>query len=408
MTDYCSRELGARLLAALADMPVVVLTGMRQVGKSTLLQVQPELRGRGYLTLDEFAHLEEARRNPETFLRGETVTIDEVQRCPELLSTIKLMVDRDRRPGRFLLSGSANILLLKNITESLAGRAVYLTLHPFNRREICRTTGSEPFLIRFMQSPEIALDAATARPVEPSEAVLGGMPVVCLQEVRDPSLWFKGFEQTYLERDLRELSQVADLISFRHLLHLAALRTGQVLKTSELARDAKLNTPTASRYLSLLEVSFVLQRLLPYLGKPSSRLIKSPKLYLTDSGLACYLMGLSDAHSVSNEALWGAVFENYVAQNLFSLLEAHSPLSNIFFWNVQGRHEVDFIIETRGTTIAIEVKAASRWGDKDLSHLLTFLTSNPNCRAAVLAHNGTKAVRIGEHLWALPLGLLLS
>lgn len=408
MTDaYRKRDITPNLLNALDNMPVVVLTGMRQVGKSTLLQRQPQLARRRYVTLDDFAHLEAARRNPEAFLAGEgPVTVDEAQKCPELLPVIKRMVDRDRRPGRFLLSGSANFALLKDITETLAGRAVYLTLHPFSRRETRGKVADEPFLVRFFRTLEAPSDPVD--PIQPAEVMQGGMPSVCLGEVRDPRLWFRGYEQTYLERDVRELSQVADLIAFRHLLVLTALRTGQVLKLSELARDARLNAVTASRYLGLMEASFVIHRLGPHLANRASRLIKSPKLYMTDSGLACHLAGVASLDVTAAEPLRGALFETYVAQNLSAILEARWPEARLSFWNVQGRHEVDFVIEAGRETLAVEVKAASRWDDRALSGLRAFLSRTPGCRAAILAHNGTEAVRLDDRLWAVPLGLLLS
>lgn len=416
MTDavFRAREITPALLHALAHMPVVVLTGMRQVGKSTLLQHQPELARRRYVSLDDFAHLEAARRDPEAFLAGdEPVTVDEAQKCPELLPVIKRLVDQQRVPGRFLLSGSANFALLKEITESLAGRAVYLTLHPFTRRELAGRLEEEPFLVRFFRAaaPEVLLAAApqgAPAPVAPEEVLRGGMPPVCLSAAGDPGLWFRGYEQTYLERDVRALSQVADLIAFRRLLVLTALRTGQVLKVSELARDARLAAATAGRYLGVLEASFVVRRLAPYLANRASRLIKSPKLYLSDAGLAAHLAGVTALDPGVDEPLRGALLETYVAQNLAGILEARWPEARLSFWHVQGRHEVDFVIEAGRATLAIEVKAGSRWQERDLAGLRAFLAATPGCRAAILAHQGTAAARLGERLWALPLSLLLS
>jgi len=192
------------------------------------------------------------------------------------------------------------------------------------------------------------------------------MPSVCLGEVKNRSLWFKGFEQTYLERDVRELSQVGNIISFRNLLHLAALRTGQFLSPSQLGRDAKLNAVTTSRYLSLLEASFIIQRISPYLKNRAGRLIKSPKLYISDSGLACYLSGIDSAES---ELVKGAMFETYVAQNLSGIIDMRWPEVNLYFWHVQGRYEVDFVIEAGNRCLAIEVKSAARWVPLGLSPL---------------------------------------
>ncbi|MSP62580.1 MAG: ATP-binding protein [Myxococcales bacterium] len=407
-TPYLHRELTSSIEAALESMPVVVVTGMRQVGKTTLLVRDPVLGKRRYRTLDDFPMLEAARRDPEAFLDGdEPLTIDEAQKCPELLTAIKRRVDRDRRPGRFLLSGSANFALLRGISESLAGRAVYLVLAPLTRRELARTLDQVPFLIRFAR--ELALQrAAPTRPVPVDEILRGGMPAVRIDGVRDPSLWFRGYEQTYLERDLRALAQVGDLVAFRRVLVLAALRTAQVLPVSGLARDAQLSVITAGRYLGLLETSYVIRRIPPFLGNRASRLIKSPKIYLTDSGLAAHLAGVTDLSVTAEEPLRGPLFETWVLQQLAGLLESHWAAARLGFWHVQGRHEVDFVIEAGRDTIAIEVKAAGRWTERDLVGLRAFLAATPRCRAAILAYNGSDAVSLGNKLWAIPLDLLLS
>ncbi len=411
MTPYKQREITGALAKALATMPVVVLSGMRQTGKSTLLQQDPILRGRRYVSLDDFAVLEAARNRPEELLGDGNVTVDECQKCPELLTVIKRLVDQDRRPGRFLLSGSANLLLMKRVAESLAGRAVYLALLPFSRREIEGILTVEPFLVRCLRAGEATMKPHQEREsprLHNPEILAGGMPSVCLAPDRDSSFWFLGYEQTYLDRDLRELSQIADLVSFRTVLHLAALRSGQVLNISEVARDAKLTTATTTRYLNLLELSFVMAKLPPYLRNPSSRLIKSPKLFITDSGLAAHLAGVKTLTAESDEPMRGALFETYVAQNLAGVLHAHLPDARLCYWSVQGRHEVDFVVEVGRQAIAIEVKSASRWRPGDLTGLKAFLHVHPECAMGFLAYNGTQTVKVDDRCWAIPLHLLLS
>jgi predicted AAA+ superfamily ATPase len=428
------------VLQALRQMPVVAITGMRQTGKTTLLKEEPGLRGRRYVTFDDFAQLEAAKANPEALLSGEEpLTLDEAQKCPEIFTALKREVDRKRRPGRFLLSGSANLLLLKNLSETLAGRAVYLNLHPFHRREILGQTGHPPFLPNFFKAvapgaagkagfsgeqpfaggailgpskgregpPRLRLDTPPA-PISPAELLKGGMPSVCLDEVEDPSLWFRSFEQTYLERDLRSLAQVADLMAFRRVMQRAALRTGQILKQSGLARDAGLNSVTTARYLDLLETSFVIARLPAYLKNRTSRLIKSPKLLFTDVGIAAYLAGVKDLALSSDEPLRGYLLETYVAQNLAGILAAHWPAARLHYWHVQGRFEVDFVIEDGRDSLALEIKAATRWNEDDLAPLETFLAATQRCRAGILVHNGRDAVHLRDRLWALPMGLVLS
>ena len=408
MTDCHPRDITDAVSIALENMPVVVVTGMRQTGKTTFLCSQPEFGNRNYVSFDDFAQLESAKSDPDGFIRGDQpLTIDEAHKCPEIFGAIKRAVDKRRIPGQFLLSGSANFSVLKNITESLAGRSIYLAIHPFNRREVHRQTTSEPFIKNFFENLKIGRKA-TGKPIRPEEVARGSMPTVCLRQVKDPVIWFRGYEQTYLERDVRDLSRIGDLLALRTLLRLTSLRTGQLLSPSQLGRDAKLSAATTSRYLSLFEASFLITRIQPYLGNKSSRLIKSPKLYLSDSGLASYLAGLELSASIRTDPLYGAILETYVAQNLLSILSAKWQNASLYFWTVQGRHEVDFVIEVGRSCIALEIKSAARWQEKDLAGLRAFLTTTPHCKAAILCHNGENAVRLGQKLWSLPISLVLS
>ena len=405
---YRPRELANRVLAALESQPVVVVTGLRQAGKTTFLQNETAFSGRRYLTLDDFATQEAAEREPEALLAGDDpITIDEIQRSPKLLLAIKRAVDRRRRPGRFLLSGSANLALLRGVSESLAGRATYFTLHPLTRREIHQRTAEMPFLVRFLAAPALS-PSAGGHALAEEEILDGGMPPVVLGIPGSRDIWHLGYEQTYLQRDLRELAQLLDLISFRNLMRLAALRSGRLLNQSELGRDARLSASTTGRYLGLLETSFLVQRVPPYLRSRASRLIKTPKLYFTDSGIAAHLASVEEISPTSDEPLRGALFETYVLQNLSSLLGAHLPKAELAYWSVQGRSEVDFVVSSGRGAVAIEVKAASRFGDRDLAGLKAFAASTPGVRAGVLAYNGEEARVIGENLYAIPLGLLLS
>jgi uncharacterized protein len=408
MTGYREREISSLVGQALSTLPVVVVTGLRQAGKTTLLRGDASLRQRRYLTLDDFATLEAARQDPEGLLAGdEPLTIDEVQRSPDLLLAVKRAVDQRRAPGRFLLSGSANLALLGGVSESLAGRALYLTLHPFTRRERLGRIEEPPFLVRFLEAPGLP-PRREVEAVAADEILDGGLPPVALGNAASRDLWFLGYEQTYLERDVRALSQVHDLVAFRNVLHLAALRSARLLNQSELARDARLPAATVARYLGLLETSFVLSRLTPFLASRAARLIKSPKILVSDSGLAAHLTGVTDLGLPAEEPMRGALFETYVWQNLAALLGSHLPKARLDFWSVQGRSEVDFVVSSGRTSIGIEVKASSRFSEKDLAGLKAFLGSTPGARAGVLAYNGTEALSVGKDLYAIPLGLLLS
>ncbi len=409
MTGFLQREITPLIQRALRSLPVVVVTGLRQAGKTTLLATDPAFQGRRFRSLDDLATLDAARRDPEALVAGdEPLTLDEVQRSPDLLLAIKREVDRRRVPGRFLLSGSANLALLGGVAESLAGRALYLTLHPFTRRERLGRIGESPFLVRFLAEPGLPAPAATAGALSPDEILDGGLPPVALDETVDRSLWFLGYEQTYLERDLRELSQVADLLAFRNLLRLAALRTGNILNQSELGRDARLPASTVSRYLGLLEASFVFTRLAPHLRSRTARLLKSPKLFVTDAGLAAHLAGVTELAPDAGEPMRGALLETYVFQNLAAILGAHLPQAELAFWSVQGRHEVDFVVSSGRRAVGIEVKAGSRFGDRDLAGLKAWMSATPGASTGILAYNGTEALPLGGELYAIPLAQLLS
>lgn len=406
MTEYRTREITPRLQRALRSLPVVVLSGLRQAGKSTLLQREPGIAaGHAYRTLDDFGTLASARSNPEALL-AQPVILDEVQRCPDLLVAIKRAIDSNREKGRFILSGSANLALMASVSESLAGRAGYFTLHPMTRREIRRETEATPFIVQLLANPNMALQ--DAEPIRDIDVLKGGLPPVCVDPELHAADWLRAYIQTYVERDVRQLSQIADLVAFQTLAQRAALRTGQVLSIASVARDARLTAVTAGRYLDLLETSFLIRRLPPFLRNRGSRLIKSPKLHFTDSGLAARMAGIDSIEPGRDDRMRGPLYESHVVQNISAILEAHLPDARLGFWHEQGRHEVDLVVEDGRRTVAIEIKAATRWTGADLAGLRAFLDRTPGCVAAILAHNGSQAIRLGDRLLAVPIGRLLA
>lgn len=274
-------------------MPAVVLMGARQTGKSTVAAERVD-GTRRYATLDDLDVLDAARRDPEVLVGGPTpVTLDEVQREPGILAAVKRAIDRNRRPGRFLLTGSANLLLMKQVAESLAGRASYLTLWPMTRREQ-RGEGRAGRWDELLAAPdEDWRDVLAAADAEPEDwralARRGGFPTpaVHLNADRDRAIWFDGYVRTYLERDLQDLASISALPDFRRLMRAACLRLGQLVNQTELGRDTALPQATVHRWLNLLETSYLLVRLPAYAVNRTRRLIKSPKLYWGDTGVRC-------------------------------------------------------------------------------------------------------------------------
>ncbi len=405
---YHPREIRTLLERLLKQTPVVVVSGLRQSGKSTSLRHEPVLvEGRRYLTLDNFDVADQARREPRQLVTSAPkLALDEIQRVPELFLPVKQAVDEDRRPGRFVLSGSANLLLVEKVADSLAGRAFYLTMHPLNRRERLGRLEQPPAIMRFLA--EGVWPKLDAPPLNEAEVLRGGFPELALNPELEPGVWFEGYEQTYLERDVRSLRRIEDLAGFRRLTRLAALRLGGVLNVSGLARDAQLAPTTVTRHLDLLEAMCLIHRLPPFFGNRSKRLIKSPKLYFADSGLAAHLAGVTQMGTSSSEPLRGALLENFVLQNLMAALEPHLIGVRFYFWHEQGRQEVDFVLEHGRKLVAVEVKATGRLNMDDTRSLRDFVRRTPDCVAGVLTYFGEEVMPLEDKLWAVPLHGLLA
>lgn len=410
---YLRRDIEGLLKRALDAMPVVVLTGPRQAGKSTLLRNHPALAGRRYFTMDDAALRAKTLRESDGLLSGTIpVTIDEAQRVPGLMMAIKRHVDRDRKPGQFLLSGSSNFLLLRNLAENLAGRAVYLRMGPMTWREI-NDSKNPPLLYRLLRDPDAADQLISeARPVanpQPEDWMAGGFPPAALAKSAEArSFWFTGYRQTYLERDLRDLAQVGDLGLFDQFLQIMALRSAQILNVREIARDCGSNAPTISRWIRLLETGFMGQRIAPYFSNKAKRLVKTPKWYLTDSGIMGHLTGLSAENIRGGGPLRGPIFETYIQQNISSILGDTLPEGRLFHYRSHAGYEVDFVIEHGAARIAVEVKAGSDVDGRDVKGMSALLESDRGCILGLVVYNGSEVRPLGDRMWAVPTGVFLS
>ncbi|MGH7831142.1 MAG: ATP-binding protein [Candidatus Binatia bacterium] len=409
-----------RLLApvvedSLRQFPVVVLTGARQTGKSTLVQNLPSAGSRSYSTFDDLDILARAKQSPETLLeQSEQVTLDEVQRVPEILLSIKRAVDRQRRKGRFLLTGSANLLLLRKVSESLAGRAIYLTLLPMSEREkrgvadpgpwpeLVTAKGVKDFVASFRGHGAYKQDWADS-------AVVGGYPPVVLAESQTERVrWFEGYVRTYLERDLQDIASISALIDFRRLMGLAALRLGQITNQSELARDAALSQATVHRYLNLLEASYQIVPLPAFTRSRSKRLIKAPKIFWTDTGFAAFLAGIFSPGDIRSHTLAGAMLENLILTQILTWRETESPRPHVYYWRTASGIEVDFVIESRHGLLPIEVKTTSRARLEDVRSLDFFLDEySKDARIGLLFYGGKELVPLTPRIFAVPVGAVL-
>jgi len=400
-----STLLPRHVQTALADrlrvMPAVVVTGARQTGKSTLVQALTPGERR-FFSLDDLDALDLARRDPEALVGGAApVTLDEVQREPGLLSAVKRAIDRRRGPGQFLLTGSANLLLMRQVSESLAGRASYLTLWPMTRREQ-RGMGRCGLWERLLAAEETEwLDVLRSSDDEPEDwrplARRGGFPTpaIHMKTAAERTVWFEGYVRTYVERDLQILSAISALPDFRRLMRGACLRLGQIVNQTELARDVALPQPTAHRYLNLIETSFLLVRVPAYAVNRTKRLIKAPKLYWGDTGLALHLAGSAEPT--------GAHLENLVLNDLLCWRDARPEQAELLYWRTTTGEEVDFVVEASGRLLPIEVKATPRPRLADAAAIRAFRAEYGRAsRAGVLLHTGTRREWLTPDVLAAP------
>jgi len=389
------------LAERLRAMPAVVVTGARQTGKSTLAAERVQ-GARRYATLDDLDVLDAARRDPEALVGGsDAVTLDEVQREQGLLAAVKRAIDRKRTPGRFLLTGSANLLLMKHVSESLAGRASYLTLWPMTRREQRGEGRAGRWEELLAVRDDEWLDLLSAGGEKPEDwralARRGGFPTPALQlgGAKERAIWFDGYVRTYLERDLQDLAAISALPDFRRLMRAACLRLGQLLNQTELGRDAALPQATVHRWLNLLEISYLLVRLPAYAVNRTKRLIKAPKLYWGDTGVALHLAG--------QEEPGGAHLENLVLHDLVAWRDARLERAELGYWRTVSGEEVDLVIETGGRLLPIEVKASARPRLADAASLRSFRREyGKKARAGLLLHTGGTLEWLAPDVLAVP------
>jgi predicted AAA+ superfamily ATPase len=407
------RHITERLLQALDDTPAVLVNGARQSGKSTLVQSEEFIRHqRQYLTFDDPGVLEAAKRDPNGFIAGlsNLVTLDEVQHVPELFPAIKMAIDRKREPGRFLLTGSANVLLLPKLSESLAGRLEVLTLWPFSQGEMNDT--HEGFIdTLFSRHPVWSSEKPSKIPRDElfEKVLLGGYPLVVSRStaVRRKA-WFQSYLTTILQRDVRDLTNVADLSAVPRLLSVVATRAGGLLNFADLSRSLALPQTTLKRYFALLEATFLVQLLRPWSSNLGQRLIQTPKVYLDDTGLLAYLLGLTVDRLEIDGTLAGGVLENFVLMELRKQSAWSQTQPEFYYWRTVTGQEVDIVLEdSAGKLVGIEVKASSTLGGNDVRGLQSMAnTVGKRWLRGVVFYTGTEVIPFAANLHALPISHL--
>jgi hypothetical protein len=401
------RHLMPDLRAALADTPVTMLIGPRQSGKSTLAQaLVDELDDARYVSLDRGLNLAAARDDPAGFVAdgSGTLVVDEVQRSPDLLLEIKAAVDSDRRPGRFVLTGSADVLTLPRVAETLAGRMEVLHLWPLSQGEI---EGRRPVFLDALLAGEPQAAAPAAPPPDRRDLLsrieAGGFPEAVERAGARRRRWFESYLDTVLQREIRDLAEVRGLAELPRLMQLLAARSTGLLNYSGLSRDLGMPQTTLKRYLALLEAAFLVVTVPAWFRNLGKRLVKSPKQALVDTGLLAHLLGREGV-----ERAFGAALENFVLMEVVKQAGIGDARPAICHYRTSDGLEVDIAIEPRGGPVcAVEVKAAATLSPRDSRGLKSLAADlGDEFGAGVILHTGSEAVRLAPKIWALPLTAL--
>lgn len=363
------RAITEKILTAAKQMPVISITGPRQSGKTTLCkQAFPNYF---YANLEHPETRAFALEDPQRFLMQgpEGMIVDEAQYAPKLFSYIQAIIDQSGQNGAYVLSGSQNFLFMEKITQSLAGRVVIFHLLPLSLRELKKTNHF---------------------PEDPFKYILtGGYPRIYDQQV-DLNIFFPSYIQTYVERDVRQLVNVGDVQQFQLFTKICAGRIGQLFNQSAISNDIGLTHPTVKRWLSILQTSFIAYTLPPYFRNFNKRLIKAPKLYFYDTGLACHLLGIRTAAELETHYARGALFENFVVTEIMKNFYNQGSLQSLYFWRDKTGHEVDLLVDSGGKMYPIEIKASNTFQSKFFSNLDFFNNiSGNNPELSAVIYSGT-------------------
>jgi predicted AAA+ superfamily ATPase len=389
------RSANSLLKEALTISPTVLLSGARQVGKSTLcLELNQE-----YRVFDNLVEREAAIRDPVGYVASlsKPITLDEIQKAPEVLEGIKIAVDQQRVNGSFLLTGSANVLDMKRAKDTLAGRIVEIPMWPLSQKEIAHKPEENIIDTLFKQGVE-NLNIPKVTDTELMNAiVLGGYPEsLKIDSERGRSMWFNSYISTYVERDIRDVGELRDLSAFIRFYNIIAPRSCGLVNKSDLAVDAGLSEPTVNNYLSMLEMIYQVMMLKPYSGNISKRFIKSPKLYMTDSGIFCHLMGIQNATELAASRHKGEVFETFVLSELLKHIGYSQTQPQCYHYRTTDKKEIDFIVETSQQIFAIEVKASQTIREKAFQHIVEFQQKSDKKVVGIVLYAGTSLLPFGD------------
>ena len=403
------RYLRPRIAEALADSPAVLIYGPRQCGKTTLARLVGGEKGFAYFTFDDDVQRAAAQADPVGYVAAlpQRAVLDEVQKVPELFTSLKAAVDSRREPGRFILTGSANVLLVPRLADSLAGRMEILRLHPLAQVELA---GGLPGFLSMLFGPGFKAGSSGRRQGRAlaERVAAGGYPAALARATaRRRAAWYRDCAETLIQRDIRDLARISALDALPRLLALAAGQTACLVNISELAAPFQMSRPTIREYVTLLSRIFLLEELPPWHSNRMKRLVKTPKLHLGDTGLACTLLGLSAETLWNDRTVFGRMLETFVYQELRRQAGYLQEAIVFSHFRDKDKVEVDVVLESGGRVAAVEVKAAATVTGDDFKGLRKLRdAARETFAAGALLYDGEATVRFGDQLYAVPLSCL--
>ncbi len=392
------------VIESLKSFPVTLITGARQTGKSTLAMQIFE----NYVTFDDINAYNSSKSDPVSFIKNlkKPVVLDEIQKVPEILNTIKYDVDSNKTPGRFLLTGSSDIISFKNIADTLAGRIGIFELFPLTAKEIAYKkeniadilfkSGIENFVVPKINQTSIF-----------TQIIKGGYPgVQRLDSEKIRRIWFSSYVMTYIERDVRDIGELRHIDKFIRMLNMIAPLSANLFNKSELSKDAGIDNKTLDNYIYLLQKVYQIYILTPFSKNINKRFVKMPKIYMTDSGILSYMLGINSVEDFINSRYNGAILETFVFSELLKGIKYLNYPSGLYFYRTHDKEEIDFILQKDGQIIAIEVKMSQTVSEKDFKHIIGLKENIENFKSGFVLYAGDKILPFGKNIYAIPVSIL--
>ena len=402
---YIKRDIENKILDALTDTPVVAIIGPRQSGKTTT--AKHIVKNASYITLDDEDSLMLAKTDPQGLLRTlkKPVIIDEIQRCPEIMTTIKLLVDEDRQPGLFVLTGSADLLAVPRLSDSMAGRIEFITLLPFSQSELAGGTSS--FLKRLESNDFTEIEGTTSQEELFDKITMGGYPEISQRIKRRRRAWFSAYSTALINRDITQVFELSKAAELTQMFTALAALTSSVLNINALSRSAGLSAATVTKYLSALESMFLVKKIPVWHANELKRQTKAPKVHFLDTGLLCATRQLTADDFVKNRNLLGNVFETFVVSEVFKQITNSENEYQIFHYRDRKKNEVDVILSGPKCSTAIKIKSSMSISSANLGTLYK-LVETGGIERGIVVYTGSKVLKLSDRITAVPFDVLFS